>query len=352
MTQQEWSERDYYADLGVPSGASADEIKKAYRKLARELHPDANPNDSRAEERFKAVSEAHAVLSDPAKRKDYDETRRLYKAGMFGHTGFRPGAAGNSGMGDFDLGDLFRNGSHFTTADAGSMSDVFGDLFRSRRQTTRTRPRRGTDIETATHLSFRDAVTGVVVPLRIGGPTVCITCHGNGSVVDSPCADCHGADVANRTRTISVRIPAGVSDGQRIRLPAQGEPGLRGAPSGDLYVDVRVDPDPVFARSGDDLTVTVPATFSEMALGATLSVPTLDGRVTVRIPPGTPSGQTFRLRGRGVPVRNGSVGDLLVTVEVAVPSDLDARSAEALRAYAAAERKAGFDPRAQWAGRI
>lgn len=390
MTQQEWLERDFYADLGVPSGASADEIKKAYRKLARELHPDANPNDSRAEERFKSVSEAHAVLSDPAKRKEYDETRRLYKAGMFGNTGFRPGPTGTSRMSDFDLGDLFGNGSHFTTADAGSMSDVFGDLFRSRRQTTRTRPRRGSDIETETHLSFRDAVNGAVVPLRISGPTVCTTCHGSGSrpgthprrcpycggsgvlnrnqggfgfsdacdecrgtgsVVDSPCSDCHGAGVANRTRTISVRIPAGVSDGQRIRLPAQGEPGLRGAPSGDLYVNVKVDPDPVFARAGDDLTVTVPATFSELALGTTISVPTLDGRVSVKIPAGTPTGRTFRLRERGVPRRSGPPGDLLVTVEVAVPSRLDQHAVDALRTYEKAEKAAGFDPRAPWPGR-
>ncbi|MFV9452071.1 molecular chaperone DnaJ [Rhodococcus sp. NM-2] len=395
MTQQEWIERDFYADLGVPSTASAEDIKRAYRKLARQLHPDANPNDQAAGERFKAVSEAHAVLSDPASRAEYDRTRQLYRSGAFRRAGTRSGAGGGGGpaggMGGFDLSDLFGGGSSsFTSGEAG-FGDVFGDLFRrSGTRTTASRPRRGSDVEAQTRLPFRQAVTGVVLPLQVSGPTVCTSCHGSGArpgtqprrcpscggagtltrnqggfgfsescddcrgtgvIVDSPCTDCQGTGVGHRTRTINVRIPPGVTDGQRIRLPAHGEPGLRGAPSGDLYVTVGVDPDPVFGRDGDDLTVTVPVGFAELALGTTISVPTLDGRVSVKIPAGTPSGRTFRLQGRGVPLRGRAPGDLRVTVQVAVPAGLDQRAIDALRAYEKAEKAAGFDPRTTWPGR-
>ena len=395
MTQQEWIERDFYADLGVPSTASAEEIKRAYRKLARQLHPDANPNDNNAEERFKAVSEAHAVLSDPATRAEYDQTRQLYRSGAFGRagtrTGTRTGPAG--GVDGFDFSDLFGGGggSPFTTDEAG-FGDVFGDLFRrnSSTRTSASRPRRGSDVEAEARLPLRQAVAGVVLPLQVSGPTTCTTCYGRGArpgtaprrcpscggagtltrnqggfgfsescddcrgagvIVDTPCPDCQGTGVGHRTRTINVRIPPGVADGQRIRLPAHGEPGLRGAPSGDLYVTVGVDPDPVFGRNGDDLTVTVPVSFTELALGSTISVPTLDGRVSVKIPPGTASGRTFRLRERGVPRRSGRSGDLLVTVQVAVPSRLDQAAIDALRAYEKAEKGTGFDPRTHWPGR-
>jgi len=386
VSQQEWLDRDFYAALGVPSTASAGEIKKAYRTLARELHPDANPHNTEVGDRFKAVSEAYAVLSDPATRKDYDRVRRLLRSGASTGTGFPPRA----GSGGFEFGDLFGSGPPFTMADPlGGVGDVLGDLFR--RAGTRTasaRPRRGSDVETETRLSFQEAVAGMVLPLWMTGPMVCTSCHGSGirpgtrqrtcphcrgvgarnrnlggfgfsepcegcrgtgSIVDTPCPDCQGNGIGDRTRTISVRVPPGVSDGQRIRLPAQGEPGLGGAPSGDLYVTVRVEPDPVFARSGDDLTVTVPVSFAELALGTVLSVPNFDGRVSLKIPPGTQSGRTFRLRGRGVPRRGDAVGDLLVTVEVAVPSDLGQEAAEALRAYARAEEIGGFDPRPGWA---
>ena len=399
MTQQEWIERDFYADLGVPSTASAEEIKRAYRKLARQLHPDANPGDKGAGERFKAVSEAHAVLSDPATRTEYDRTRQLYRSGQgaFRRAGTRsashagaPGGVG--GMGGFDFSDLFGGGSaSYTSGDAG-FGDAFGDLFRraGTRPTTSSRPRRGSDVEAQTRLPFRQAATGVVLPLQVSGPTVCTTCHGSGArpgtpprrcpscggsgtlsrnqggfgvsescdacrgtgvIVDHPCGDCQGSGVGHRTRTINVRIPPGVTDGQRIRLPAHGEPGLRGAPAGDLYVTVTVDPDPVFGRDGDDLTVTVPVGFGELAVGTTISVPTLDGRVSVKIPAGTPSGRTFRLRGRGVPRRSGPAGDLRVTVQVTVPTRLDPNAVDALRAYEKAEKTTGFDPRANWTGR-
>jgi molecular chaperone DnaJ len=394
VTQQEWIERDFYADLGVPSTASAEDIKRAYRKLARQLHPDANPHDQAAGERFKAVSEAHAALSDPATRAEYDRTRQLYRSGAFRRAGTRSGAGGGGpagGMGGFDLSDLFGGGSSsFTSGEAG-FGDVFGDLFRrSGTRTTASRPRRGSDVEAQTRLPFRQAVTGVVLPLQVSGPTVCTSCHGSGArpgtqprrcpscggagtltrnqggfgfsescddcrgtgvIVDSPCTDCQGTGVGHRTRTINVRIPPGVTDGQRFRLPAHGEPGLRGAPSGDLYVTVGVDPDPVFGRDGDDLTVTVPVGFAELALGTTISVPTLDGRVSVKIPAGTPSGRTFRLQGRGVPLRGRAPGDLRVTVQVAVPAGLNQRAIDALRAYEKAEKAAGFDPRTTWPGR-
>jgi molecular chaperone DnaJ len=178
----------------------------------------------------------------------------------------------------------------------------------------------------------------------------CAECRGSGSIIEHPCDECKGTGVTTRTRTINVRIPPGVEDGQRIRLAGQGEAGLRGAPSGDLYVTVHVRPDKVFARDGDDLTVTVPVSFSELALGTTLSVPTLDGKVGVRVPKGTTDGRILRVRGRGVPKRSGGQGDLLVTVKVAVPPSLEGAAKEALEAYAVAERSSGFDPRAGWAG--
>jgi molecular chaperone DnaJ len=386
VTQREWLERDFYADLGVPSNASVEQIKKAYRRLARALHPDANPQDPRAEDRFKTVSEAHAVLSDPVKRKDYDEARRLFTAGPFDRTRFHPGERSAGVSGDFDFGNLFARGSTSSTAGGG-----IGDLFnRAGNRTTGTRPRRGSDVETDTRLPFRDAVRGVVVPLRVSTTSTCTACHGSGAtpgttarecprcngmglvtrnlgafgfsepcddcrgtgtLVDAPCPDCQGAGIGNRTRTINVRVPPGVRDGQRIRIPGRGEPGLQGAPAGDLYVSVHVNTDPVFGRDGDDLTVTVPVTFSELALGATISVPTLDGHVGMRIPAGTAAGRTFRIRGRGVPVRGGTAGDLLVRAEVTVPPKLDSTAAEALRAYAQAEKATGFDPRAGWAGK-
>ncbi|GAA13768.1 molecular chaperone DnaJ [Gordonia alkanivorans] len=393
--QREWLEHDFYKDLGVASDASAEEIKKAYRKLARELHPDANPGDSAAEERFKRVSEAHSVLSDPEKRKEYDETRAMFAGGRFrgGGNGFPGGGFPGGGTtyttgGDFDLGDLFGGGQ---AGGAGGFGDIFDGLFNrgggSQRTSTASRPRRGKDLETETTLSFKDAALGTTVPLRVTSPSPCTTCHGSGakpgtsprvcpncngsgfvsrnqgafgfsepcqdcqgtgSRIDDPCSDCSGSGVKNRTRTINVRIPAGVEDGQRIRLAGQGEAGRRGAPSGDLYVVVHVTPHKQFTRSGNDLRVQLPVRISELVLGATVSVPTLEGSVGVKIPPNTTDGRTLRVRGRGVPKRSGGAGDLLVTVKVAVPDKLDDAAIEAMRAYDQAERASGFDPRANW----
>ncbi len=390
---REWLEKDFYKELGISSGATQDEIKKAYRKLARDLHPDKNPGDAKAEERFKAVSEAHAVLSDPEKRTEYDEARKLFASGGFGRGGFSPGGGGGYGQGgfnEFNLGDIF-GGAAGSTADGG-LGDILGGLFnRGPGGTTRTstRPRRGSDVETETNLGFREAAQGVTVPLRMTSPSPCTTCHGSGakpgtsprvcphcngtgvisrnqgafgfsepcedcrgtgSIIDDPCVDCRGTGIQNRTRTITVRIPPGVRDGQRIRLAGQGEAGLRGAPAGDLFVTVHVSQDKVFGRNGDDLTLVLPVSYSELVLGTTVSVPTLEGRVGVKVPAGTADGRTLRVRGRGVPKRSGGAGDLLVTVKVAVPPKLDDEASEALRRYAEAEKAGGFDPRAGWAG--
>ncbi|MBA3905834.1 MAG: molecular chaperone DnaJ [Pseudonocardiales bacterium] len=396
MTQRDWIEKDFYRELGVASGASNDEIKKAYRKLARELHPDANPGDPKAEARFKTVSEAYGVLSDETKRKEYDETRALFAGGGggVGGAGF-PGGFGSGASGqNIDFGDLFgRAGAGGAGQGAGGLGDLFGGLFGAggRGTTTATpRSRRGADVESELTIDFVDAVRGAEVPIRLsspgrcevcGGsgarpgtsPHVCPTCagsgfvstsqgafafsepcrdcRGSGRIVDDPCHECGGDGVSTRTRSLTVRVPAGVADGNKVRLKGQGQPGMGGAPAGDLYVTVHVTPHKVFGRSAtnpDDLTLTVPVTFPELALGSTLTVPTLDaGTVSLRIPPGTRSGRTLRVRGRGVQKRT-ATGDLLVTVEVAVPARLSDAATTALQSYVEATK--GDDPRADLLG--
>lgn len=389
MVQREWVEKDFYKVLGVSSDASEDEIKRVSRKLLAENHPDRNPDNAHADERYKEVGEARDVLSDPAKRKEYDETRRLFAGGGFGRRYNGGGTGGGFNAGDsseFNLNDLFDAAGQTGGTNIG---DLFGGLFGRGAAPRPSRPRRGKDLETETDLDFLEATKGVAMPLRLTSPAPCTNCHGSGarpgtspkvcpscngsgminrnqgafgfsepctecrgsgSIIEHPCDECRGTGVTTRTRTINVRIPPGVEDGQRIRLAGQGEAGLRGAPSGDLYVTVHVRPDKVFGRDGDDLTVTVPVSFTELALGTTLSVPTLEGKVGVRVPKGTADGRILRVRGRGVPKRSGGHGDLLVTVKVAVPPTLEGSALEALEAYAAAERSSGFDPRAGWAG--
>ncbi|UOY00800.1 molecular chaperone DnaJ [Blastococcus sp. PRF04-17] len=361
MSTRDFIEKDYYAALGVPKDADAAAIKRAYRKLATELHPDKNPGNTEAETRFKEVSEAYDVLSDPKRRGEYDEARRLFGAGSRG--GFTGGFPGAGGGQPFDLGDLFGGAAGGATRGAGGLGDILGGLFGGAGGTARSRsqaasgPARGQDVETEATLSFEEAVLGVTVPLRMQSPGTCPTCagsgakpgtsphtcpvcqgagvtsrsqgafafsepcrncRGTGSVVDDPCPTCSGSGVTTQTRTITVRIPAGVKDGQRIRLPGKGAPGRRGGPAGDLFVVVHVSEHPLFGRKGDDLTLTVPITFAEAALGTTVTVPTLDGNVSLKVPAGTASGRTLRVRGRGVPGK-GRSGDLLVTLEVAVP---------------------------------
>ncbi|QGK71811.1 molecular chaperone DnaJ [Allosaccharopolyspora coralli] len=396
MSAREWLEKDFYAELGVSSDASADEIKKAYRKLARENHPDANPGNTKAENKFKAVSEAYGVLSDPEKRKQYDEARRLFGSGGFSGAGQGGGFGGFGGgggaPGGFDLGDLFGAGGQGGGPGAGGIGDLFGGLFggaggrRGGGSATASRPKRGADIETEVRIDFAESVHGATVPLRLSSPATCTTCHGNGAkpgttprtcptcsgggmvtrnqgafafsepcpdcrgrgtLIDDPCSECRGEGVSTRTRTLTVRIPPGVSDGQRIRLAGQGEPGRNGAGGGDLFVVVHVNAHPVFSRSGNDLTLTVPVTFPELTLGTTLTVPTLDSKVSLKVPAGTSSGRTLRVRGKGVGKKDGSSGDLLVTLQVAVPSKLDTKATEALQAYA--EATADHDPRADLA---
>jgi molecular chaperone DnaJ len=397
VTQRDWIEKDFYRELGVASSASAEEIKKAYRKLARELHPDANPGDPKAEARFKSVSEAYGVLSDDKKRKEYDETRSLFAGGGLGGAQGFPGGfgAGATGQG-FDLNDLLAQAGARGAGGSGSagFGDLFGGLFGNRAGAgpapgARTQ-QRGADVESELQIDFGDAVRGAQVSLRLSSPgrcercggtgarpgstprtcptcagvglvsssqgafafsEPCRDCRGTGRLIDDPCPECAGEGVSTRVRPLTVRVPAGVADGQQIRLKGQGEPGRGGAPAGDLYVKVHVTPHKLFGRSErnpDDLTLTVPVTYPELVLGTTLTVPTLDATVSLKIPAGTASGRTFRVRGRGVPKRTGNPGDLLVTVEVAVPGRLDDAATRALQDYADATK--GFDPRADLLG--
>ncbi|WP_428962705.1 molecular chaperone DnaJ [Micromonospora fluostatini] len=377
MSSKDWIEKDFYAVLGVDKSASSDEIKKAYRKLARESHPDHNPGDPKAEERFKAVSEAYNVLSDDTRRREYDEMRSLFGSGAF-----RRGArAGQGGGMPFDVSDLFGGAGggdrRFGGGGGGAgFSDLFSSIFSGGGGGGAARPAgpgRGRDVEAEVALDFADAVRGVTIPLTLRAPGVCDTCGGNGAkpgtqprtcqvchgagvttrnqgafafsepcrtcqgvgtVVDEKCPECRGTGGVTKTRTLNVRFPAGVADGQRIRLAGRGEPGERGGPPGDLFVQVKVRPDELFGRTGDDLTLSVPITFAEAALGTDLRVPTLDGAVTLRVPAGTPSGRVLRARGKGVARRDGQVGDLLVTLDVVVPATLSDTAREALRTFA------------------
>ncbi|MCW2849763.1 MAG: chaperone protein DnaJ [Marmoricola sp.] len=377
MNNADWANKDFYKVLGVAKDADPAAIKKAYRKLARENHPDGHPGDKAAEDRFKAVAEAYDVVGDADKRKQYDEMRSMF-AGAGGRgagfpTGFGGGGQGGT-AGGFDLSDLF--GDVFNRGGGGG---GFG-----RQQAPR--PARGADLETDATVSFTDALEGSTISLRLssdapcptcsgtGGkpgtrPHICGTCDGAGVVVssvgggfsmnetcpechgrqlvyDEPCPTCHGSGRGLSSRTISARIPAGVKDGQRIRLKGKGASGENGGPPGDLFVTVRVGAHPLFGRKGDNLTLAVPVSFDEAALGAEIKVPTLGGPpVTLRIQPGTPTGRVMRVRGRGATRKDGSRGDLLVTVEVAVPDKLDEATRAAVEAYRDARK--GHDPRAR-----
>ncbi len=351
--QREWFEKDYYKVLGVVSTASDKEITRAYRKLAKEHHPDANPG---SEERFKEISAAYDVLGDPEKRKEYDEVRRHGPIGGFSTPG----------------------GGTFRAEDMGDLSDLFGGLFGGGRTRTQRGPQRGADMEAQLHLSFQDAVHGVTTSVnvpqevrcsncrgsgaapgtsthtcpRCGGTgslndnqglfslsTVCPDCVGRGTLFDTPCPVCRGTGTEQKVRSVKVRIPPGVEGGQRIRVKGRGAPGQGMAPPGDLYVVVQVADHPVFGRNGRNLTINVPITFPEATLGTTITVPTLDGKVTLKVPAGTASGKVLRVRGRGVSGgsgRNGSKpGDLMVKVEIVVPSELTDEQRAAVESLAA-----------------
>lgn len=349
---REWFEKDYYKVLETSADATAKEITASYRKLARKYHPDANPGDTQAEERFKQLSSAYDVIGDPDKRAEYDEVRRLGPLGGPGAGGFR---ASRADMGDHgDLGDLF--------------SGLFNREPR-RREGGGSPLARGSDLQAELHLSFLDAAQGVTTTVSLVSDVACGTCAGSGAApgttpvncprcggrglldenqgffsfsqpcpacrgtgrrVETPCPSCLGSGAERRPRDVKVRVPAGVEDSQRIRLAGRGAPGRAGALSGDLLVTVRVTPHERFGRRGRDLTVTLPISYPEAVLGGEVQVPTMRGTsLTLRVPPGTRSGRTFRVRGRGIETDQGS-GDLLVTVEIAVPIHPSARERKLL----------------------
>ena len=287
MAAKDLYEKDFYKVLGVDKKAAADEIKKKYRSLARDLHPDKTKGDLAKEEKFKAVSEAYEILSDQKKRAEYDEARSLFERG-----GFRAPTGGGTQSGDFS--DIFAGGNP---------QDIFANLFGGGRRV----PRKGQDLQTEASITFRESVFGTTLDLRLG------TDRG-------------------QTQNISARVPTGVHDGAKIRVKGKGAPGEAGP--GDLFILLHVKPHPIFARKGENLTLTLPVTFTEAALGADIKVPTISGDdVTVRIAPGTPNGRTLRVKGRGV-VKGSTTGDLLVSVEVQVPQRVDGKALEALKKFA------------------
>ena len=383
MSTKDWLEKDYYKVLGVSKSASADEIKKAFRQIAKDNHPDQNPDNHAALTRFKEASEANAILSDPEKRKEYDEARSLFGGG-FKFT--RPG----QGPGPSNFEDLLRS-AQGGQANAG-FGDIFGGLFGQTGATRRAAqrgPRRGADIEGDVTISFEQAVEGATVTMRTISDQPCASCRGTGAkagslprvcprcegsgmhssqtggvfqlsepcteclgrglIVDNPCPDCEGSGRGRSAKTMQVRIPAGVNDGQRIRLKGKGAAGENGGAAGDLYVSVTVKPHRLFGRSGNNLTLEVPVTFTEASLGAEITIPTLSGtNVKLRIPPSTPNGRTMRVRGKGARKSDGTMGDLLVTLNVQVPEGLSDEAKQALQEYA--EKAHESNPRASLFG--
>jgi len=358
--------RDYYEVLGVAKSASADEVKKAFRKLAVQYHPDKNPGDKKAEEKFKEINEAYETLSDGQKRKMYDQ---------FGHAASN---MGGGGQGPFGAGGPFGGGGFGGSADFGDIfGDIFGDLFgggggRGGRSRGR-RARAGADLETQVDITFEEAYRGVEKVITINKRVECETCHGSGAkpgtqpvtckvcngrgevtfqqgffavsrpcthchgtgqVIESPCQTCRGSGKVKKTTQLSVTIPAGIDSGQRLKLSNEGEAGENGGPSGDLYIVVNVLDHDFFRRDGAEIICDVPITFAQAALGSEIEVPTLDGKVSMKIPAGTQSHKTFRLKGKGLPhLGRGGRGDQLVRVMVEVPSRLSAEQAEALRKF-------------------
>src|SRR5918994_1727230 len=372
--QREWFETDYYEALGVPPSASEKDITRAYRNLAKQYHPDANPGNREAEDKFKAVAAAYDVLGDAAKRKEYDEVRQMVASGVGPFSGGR-GYGGPGGFGGPGGAEGFQS---FQFDDSPGFSDLLGGLFgrggrgrggRGGRGARQAGPQRGADLETELHLDFLDAVHGVTTSVSFTADAVCSVCHGSGAepgttpdvcpqcggsgeglvdqgpfsfsqvcpacggrgtIIKNPCHECGGRGVERRRRDVKVRIPPGVDDGQRIRVAGRGAAGANGGPPGDLFVVVHVGEHPIFERKGKDLTVRVPITFSEAALGTQVKVPTLDKPVTVKVPAGTQSGKTVKVRGRGIDTGKGSSGDLLVTFDVVVPKKVDGAAKKAI----------------------
>ena len=400
------TKKDYYELLGIKKSASTDDIRKAFRKLARKYHPDVNPGDKAAEEKFKQISEANDVLSDPKKRKLYDQlgyysdnidpaAAEAYARAQQG--GYGPGPAGGRGQGvpvdfsGFDFSDIFGGGAGASTqqqtgSKSGSFRDIFSGIFGGQRGggygMEQEGPEPGTDLEYQVNVDFWQAIRGAEMRLNVTHLDACTNCHGKG-FIESPgvcpecggsghiqqtsgrmkfnttcprcggsgkarslCNVCGGEGAVNKQETITVRIKAGTRDGQRIRLAGKGNAGLRGGAPGDLYIIIRAGDHPVFHREGDDIRLTVPVSISEAALGAKVEVPTIDGRALLRIPPGTQSGQKLRLREKGVPsaTKEGHRGDEIVEVKIVVPHVQDERSKEILREFAKLNAE---DPRAE-----
>jgi molecular chaperone DnaJ len=397
--------KDYYEILGVKKSATAEEIRKAFRKLARKYHPDVNPGDKAAEEKFKTLSEANDVLSDPKKRKIYDQvgfysdnidpaTAEAYARAGGGAGGFAGGApgggeqAGGQGphfdFGGFDFSDLTDNArAGRRSGGGGGFRDIFSGIFGGGRGAAAEEgPEPGSDLEYQVNVPFWTAIRGGVMRLNITRQDVCPTCHGQGYIEApgkcpecngtgqvtqtggrmkfnvpcprcqgtgkniSTCPTCHGEGTVSRTEPMEVRIKAGTRDGQRIRLAGKGNAGAHGGQAGDLYVIIRTDEHPVFRRDGDDIYLTVPVSATEAALGAKIEVPTIDGRALLKIPPGTQSGQKLRLREKGVPsaTKDGVRGDEIVEITVTVPMPRDERTKELLRELAKLNPE---DPRAE-----
>ena len=359
--------RSPYEVLGVPKGAPDDEIKKAYRKLAREYHPDRNPGDNGAEERFKEVQSAYDLLSDAEKRRSYDS---------FGNTGTRgAGAAPGQGFGNVRFEEF-------------NLGDLLGGMFSgAARQGGARRAMRGDDLEAHVQISFEDSLRGAQVRVPVEVDVVCSVCHGtgaepgtspvvcpqcggrgvvseaqglfafsqpcprcqgNGSIVERPCRNCRGLGRERKTRRYNVKIPAGAKTGTKVRLKGKGEPGRNGGPPGDLYVVVDVEPSELFERRGSDLVLDLPVTYAEAALGSTVQIPTPDGPVALKVPSGTESGKLLRVKGRGAPhLKGNGRGDLLARVKVTVPKKLTKAEKEALEGYQKVSRE---EPREAFAG--
>lgn len=387
------SNQDYYQTLGVKREASADDIRKAYRRLARKYHPDLNPGDKAAEERFKKVQEAYDILSDPKKKQMYDQY------GFYSEGGFPGGAGAGAGayqrgpgmdFGGFDFTDFMKGAGAGAGAGrpeaehgfGGSFRDLFSQFFGNRQREAGRQAEKGSDLEYALSIDFWQAIKGTQVRLNISRQESCPTCSGSGSAggqkavcpecngsgnvsqmagamrfsltcprcngagrLENVCPACHGDGRVSRPETVEVRIPAGVQSGSRLRVAGKGNAGTGGAPAGDLYITVRVDPHPFFEREGDDIRIRVPVSVSEAGLGAKIEVPTIDGRALLKIPQGTQNGQKFRLREKGVfNARKNTRGDQIVEVVIQAPDVRDERARELLRELAKLQEQ---DPRAE-----
>ena len=357
------AKRDFYEILGVAKNASEDDIKKSYRKLAMKYHPDRNPDNKEAEEKFKEVKEAYEMLTNPEKREAYDR---------YGHAGVDPNMGGGGGGGGFGAGGF------------GDLGDIFGDIFgggRGRGGGGGPQVYRGADLRYNLEITLEQAANGYETTIRVPSwdkcdtchgsgakpgtqPVTCTTCaghgqvrmqqgffsiqqtcpkcHGNGKIIPEPCAACGGAGRIKRNKTLEVKIPAGIDNGMRIRSTGNGEPGTNGGPAGDLYVEIHIKPHAVFQREGDDLHCEMPISFSKAALGGEIEVPTLTGKVSFTVPEGTQTGKTFRLKGKGIKgVRSGYVGDLFCHVNVETPVKLTDKQKDLLREFERSTNEGG-----------